>query len=51
VNIKYDRKRSEIPMMRRKSAKAIDFHGIFLCDFGVYLNRRLSLSSVGRGEY
>jgi len=51
VNIKYDRERSKIPMRRRKSARAIDFHGIFLCDFGVYVNRRLSLSSVGRDEY
>jgi hypothetical protein len=35
VNIKYDRKRSEHPRRRRNSARAIDFHGIFLRDFGV----------------
>jgi hypothetical protein len=54
VAIKYDRKRRELPRRRRNNARAIDFHGILLKDFGVYVNRRStlssSLSSVGRTE-
>jgi hypothetical protein len=54
VDIKYDRNRRALPRTRRNSARAIDFHGILLKDFGVYVNRRSmlssSLSSVGITE-
>jgi hypothetical protein len=33
--MKYERKRSEDPRRRRNNAKAIDFQGILLEDFGV----------------
>jgi hypothetical protein len=54
VDIKYERNRRELPRRRRNNARAIDFHGILLKGFGVYVNRRStlssSLSSVGRTE-
>jgi hypothetical protein len=54
VDIKYERNRRALPRRRRNNAMAIDFQGILLKDFGVYVNRRStlssSLSSVGRTE-